>query len=175
MEDISTQSVYKVAKSYSYEKNGFKVNEAKQRVIVYASTSGFFWFFGILLVAICIFSLANGVLVGLGFLGFALIFFAALSKRTVFDIRKKEVRQEVLFIPWASAKISQISSYHTTVVYTNGRLSGYNFDLNYSSLGFSIENGGMMKGIASFPTPAQLQKFQVVVTRILDEMRTKNS
>ena len=171
------EDLYKIVKDYIYDskKSGIKVNAEKNTVTVYASTSVLYWIFGIIFLGIGVFLMTDSETAIIGIVGFliGMAFFGGLTKRTVFDIGKNEVRKEFFFIALESIKRDKIANYHTTVVYINGRLAGYNFDMEYydGKDQYGVEHKTMLKGITSFKNPAELHEFQGVVTAILDEMK----
>lgn len=175
------EELYKVVKDYIYlsRKSGIKVNAEKNTVTVYASTSALYWIFGIIFLAIGAVLVTHAETAVIGIVGFLIgvAFLGGLTKRTVFDIGKNEVRKELFFIAMESIKHDKIANYHTTVVYINGRLAGYNFDMEYygSNDQYGVGHKTMLKGIASFKNLAELHDFQGVVTAILTEMRKSNN
>lgn len=175
------EELYKIVKDYIYNsrKSGIKVNARENTVTVYASTSALYWIFGIIFLVIGVFLLTDTETALIGFVGLVIgvAFFGGLTKRTVFDIGKSEVRKELFFIAMESIKHDKIANYHTTVVYINGRLAGYNFDMEYygGKDQYGMDHKNMLKGIASFKNPAELHDFQGVVTAILTEMRKSNN
>lgn len=160
---MASNNFYDFVKDYSYEKSGFKVNEKKHRVIIYSSTSAVYWILGFIFLALGVSFLFHGELLGLVSLAMGLIFFGGLTKRTVFDLEKKEIRREVFFISMTTIVPQQILNYHTTAVTSRGRITSYVFGLQYGP--------EVMKGIAAFDDIMEYQKFQGVITRILGEMK----
>lgn len=159
---------------YDNKKSGYKLNKTKNSLTIYGTTSVGLWIFGVLILAwsVALF-VAQSFVLGAAMLGIALFgFFFPLTKRTVFDFEKKEIRQEVFFIPSQKVLRKDVTGYHTTVVKINGRIKSYVFDLQFNNKNeFGTETTAMMKGIAGFKDYEDLQDFYPVVTRMLDELR----
>lgn len=158
-------NIYEFVEDYAYGKNGIKVNEKKQKIVIRSATMAvtvLYWILGLLFLGIGIFLLCGGSVIGLLGFGIGLVFIVGLTKRTVFDIGKKEVRQELFGITTVSTDPESVKP-HITVVYSHGRVSSYVFGLEY---GITV-----MKGIAAFEDYEDLQLFQGMVMRIIQEMK----
>ena len=161
---MAFNNIYEFVKDYAYGKNGIKVNEEKQRIIIRSATMTatiLYWILGLLFLGIGIFLLCGGSAVGLLGIGIALVFIVGLTKRTVFDIGKKEIRQELFGITTVFTGPESVKC-HTTAVYSHGRITSYVAGLEY---GISV-----MKGISAFEDFEDLQLFQGMVMRIVREM-----
>ena len=160
---MAYNNIYEFVKGNAYIRNGIKVNEKKQRIVVRSAsltTTVLLWFFGLLSLAVGIYLVYRGSIVGLLAILFALVFLVGLTKRTVFDIRKKEIRQELFWIKTVYTGPESVK-FHTTVVNSNGGVS-------YVA---GLDNGvWLMKGIADFNTVENLQVFRGMVEKILLEM-----
>ena len=163
--NMAFANIYEFVKDYAYGKNGIKVNEKKQRIVIRSATLAatiLYWILGLVFLGIGFFLLYGGSAVGLLGLIIALVFLVGLTKRTVFDIGKKEIRQELFGITTASTDPESVKP-HITAVHSRGRISSYVFGLEY---GISV-----MKGITAFEDYEDLQLFQGMVMRVLREMK----
>lgn len=166
------EELEKIIKDYIYDnrKEGFKVNKQKNTLTIYGNVSVALWIFGFLFLAWGVATMLAGVKLGIILIAVAIFgFFMPVTKRTVFDIGKGEIRQDTFFITTSKIKASKVVNYHTTIVKVNGMIKSYVFDLEYLSEFGTKKN--IMKGIAGFKDYQKLMDFEPVVTKILSEMR----
>jgi len=170
---MMNENLYQFLITYRNESklSGFKIDKSKNKVSVYASNSCFFWGLGIFMIVLGVFLITGGeVLWGLVGVAMGLVLIVGITKCTVFDIEKKEIRRVYAYVVESeSIKEEWITNYHNTALYVNNIFKGYRFDLQYTSTSSSKEN--MMKGIAIFKSIDDFQRFNGVVTRIRREMR----
>ena len=155
------KNIYDLVKDYAYGKNGVKVNEKKQRVVFYSTTSALYWILGFFCLGLGIVNLVYGSMIGLVAIGMGAVFFGGLTQRTVFDMEKKEIRREVFFVTTDTA-MPQFIQFHTTVVKKHSKILSY-------VVGLASE-GKVMKGVAAFKDLDDLHRFQEVVVKIVQEM-----
>lgn len=151
----------------------FKIDKENNKVSVSPANSCVVWGMGIFMAGLGVFLIIAGeVLWGLVGIAMGLLLIALITKCTVFDIEKKEIRRVyAYFIETASIKEDWITSYHVTAQYINGVFKGYIFDLQYMPPSSSTE--AMMKGLTAFKTMEEIQRFREVITRIRLEMKRK--
>lgn len=153
--------------------SGFKIDKENNKVSVSPPNSCFVWGIGIFWLALGVFCITGGVVLwGLVIVAMGLMVIALVTKCTVFDIEKKEIRKVyAYFIETETVKEDWITSYHVTAQYINGVFKGNLFDLQYMPPSSSTED--MMKGIAVFQTMGEVQRFGEVVARIRLEMKRR--
>ena len=170
------EDLYYFLKGYVYDnhKEGYKVNKDKNTLTIYGNTSVVLWIFGILFLAWSVVSfIYTPFIMALVLFAIAVFgFFMPLTKRTVFDLGKKEIRQDTFFITGTKIKPEKIANYHTTIVKINGLIKSSVFDIEYYAMGeYNAEKKSIMKGVACFKTMKDLMDFQPVVTMVLNEMK----
>lgn len=158
---MAFKNIYDLVRDYAYGQSGIKVNEKKQRVVVYSSTSPLLWITGLFCLGLGIVNLVYGNMIGLVVIALGLLFFGGLTQRTVFDMQKKEVRREVVFVATEAAEPQSIR-FNTAVAKKHGKISSYVVGLEH--------DGKVMRGVAAFNDFDDLHRFQEVVVKMLQEM-----